>query len=78
MPSAHEPVNPARQAHAWLRAAARWLSPGFDRLSAAGRAWSCQKGPSLPFLAFSNGKGSTGVDGLWSYVRTLRCFRAWG
>ena len=36
MPSAHEPVNPARQAHAWLRAAARLLSPGFDRLSAAG------------------------------------------
>ena len=78
MPSAHEPVHPARQARAWLRAAARWLWPGFDRLSAAGWAWSGQKGQKRPFLAFSNGKGSTGADGLWSYARTRRYFRAWG
>ena len=55
MPSAHESVHPAHHARtcAWLRAAARLLSPGFDGLSAAGWFWLCQKGQKPPFLAFS-------------------------
>jgi hypothetical protein len=55
MPYAHEPVNPARHARtcAWLRAASRLLSQGFDSLFATGLFWLCQKGQERPFLAFS-------------------------
>ena len=54
MPYAHEPVNPARHARrcAWLRAASRLLSQGFDNLFATGLFWLCQKGQERPFLAF--------------------------